>query len=90
METHTTTFVLGALFPIREFTFTIGDWIFGVEEYSNYPPRTLIRLGPTTFSILDVTSFQVIGAAGFAVVAMMLTALAVFLITHRRGSSRSP
>jgi len=77
--------------PDHDWTFWIGDWVFGLQEYAPVSGIrtgcTRVYLGPTSFQIPGASLFQVIGATGLVVA--VLIALAVFLVTHRRAS-RSP
>lgn len=78
--------VLATMFipPDHDWTFRVGDWQFGFRDYASPTPvKTMVYLGPTGFLLRGASAIQVGGVTGIALA--VLIALAVFLVTHRRG-----
>jgi hypothetical protein len=75
----------------HEWTFSFGDWKFGVEELSadflrvtGFPP-TSVHVGPTSFD----TSFSAYEVVGIGVVGALLLVAAVALVITRGRSGNT-
>ena len=75
----------------HEWTVSVGDWKFGVEELQDYILRltsgasTTVHIGPTSFET-NLSAYQVLGIATIG--SLILLAVVAFVVSRAgRGST---